>query len=284
MGRAVKISVIIPVGDREVYRSCKKSILQSMEAAARGDCDWELIEVFDDERKGVAWARNEGVRRAMGDYVAWVDCDDQVQMRWAAAIAQGLNEGGAVAPVDVLTFGARAEWDDGRSGYNLTYNRPMGRIDAETFARDVIGVGRTGGWLWNKVFRRQLFDGREFVGNAFQDYRMICEILPVVQHVWHVPETLYLYRRSNGGISQYVNRSVSLKALEDLVTIAEARKDCYAKDMRRGVAVQAADFCRHAGGEPVLRSFLRRQLWNVWTGSDINFRVKVKCLIEALKP
>ena len=279
----MKISVIIPIGNREVYRSCKESILQSVAAASGDDCDWELVEVFDDEHKGVAWARNEGVRRATGDYVAWVDCDDQVQIRWAAAIVQGLLDGGADAPVDVLTFGAHAEWDDGRPGYDIAYNRPAGHIDATLFARDVIGVGRTGGWLWNKVFRRSLFAGREFVGNTFEDYLMVCEILPVVQHVWHVPETLYLYRRSNSGISQYVNRPVSLKALEDLVVIAEARKDCYARDMRRGVAVQVADFCRHAGGEPVLRSFLRRQLWNVWTGGDITLRVKVKCLIEALK-
>lgn len=279
----MKISVIIPIGNREVYRSCKDSILQSIAAASEGVCDWELVEVFDDKRNGVAWARNEGVRRAAGDYVAWVDCDDQVQVRWAAAIVQGLKDGGEVGPVDVLTFGAHAEWDDGRPGYDIAYDRPAGRIDSTLFARDVIGVGRTGGWLWNKVFRRSLFAGRKFVGNAFQDYRMMCEILPLVQHVWHVPETLYLYRRSNSGISQYVDRSVSLRALEDLVTIAEARKDCYSQDMRRGVSVQAADFCRHAGGELVLRAFLRRQLWNVWTGSDIILRVKVKCLIEAMK-
>ena len=112
----MKISVIIPIGNREVYRSCKDSILQSVAAASGGDCDWELVEVFDDERKGVAWARNEGVRRATGDYVAWMDCDDQVQVRWAAAIVQGLKDGGVDAPVAVLTFGTHAEWDDGRPG------------------------------------------------------------------------------------------------------------------------------------------------------------------------
>ena len=279
----MKISVIIPIGNREVYHSCNDSILRSIAAASGEDCDWELVEVFDDEHKGVGWARNEGLRRTTGDYVAWVDCDDLVQIRWAAAIVQGLKNGGEVAPVDVLTFGAHAEWDDGRPGYDIAYDRPGGRVNVAQFAHDVIGVGRTGGWLWNKVFRLSLFAGREFVGNAFEDYRIICEMLPMVQHVWHVPETLYLYRRSNIGMSQYMNRPESLKALVDLVAIAQARKDCYTQDMRRGVAVQAADFCRHAGGESFLRSFLRRQLWNVWTGGDINFRVKVKCFIEAMK-
>ena len=235
--------------------------------------------MFDDERKGVAWARNEGVRRATGDYVAWVDCDDQVQVRWAAAIAHGLQEG----RVDILAFDARAEWSDGRAGYDIVYGREGGEIPVPLFAKDVIGVGRTGGWLWNKVFRRDVFEGRQFVGNAFQDYRMMCEILPDVKSVRYLPEQLYVYRRNKTGISQYVNREASLMALRALAEIADARMDAYADDMRRGVAVQAADFCRHAEGDPALRAFLRRQLWNVWTGGDINLRVKVKCLIEALK-
>ena len=279
----MKISVIIPVGNREAYQPCKTSILRSIGMAAGSDCAWELVEVFDDERKGVVWARNEGVRRSSGDYIAWVDCDDQVCERWAAAIAQGLKEGGRVSPVEILVFGARAEWSDGRPGYDIAYDRPAGMVQGGDFAQDVIGVGRAGGWLWNKVFRRSVFDGRMFVGDAFEDYRMMCEVLPAVNEVWHVPETLYLYCRNSTGISQYVNRAASKAALEDLVRIADARVDAYAKAMRRGVAVQAADFCRHAGGESSLRAFLRRQVLNVWSAPDISFRVKVKCLIESAK-
>ena len=275
----MKISVIIPIGDRALYSTCRASLMRSIENAKGIGCEWELVEVFDDARKGVAWARNEGVSRALGDYIAWVDCDDEVEVPWAAEIARELLE----SPVDMLVFDARAEWVDGRSGYNIAYGRDAGRIPSNVFAKDVIGVGRMGGWLWNKVFRRGMFDGRRFVGNAFQDYRMMCEVLPEAESVWYLPEILYLYHRRSGGISQYVNRSESLKALEALVEIAEMRTDCYAEDMRRGVAVQAADFCRHAGGASSLRSFLRRQLVNVWKARDIVFRVKVKCLLEAIK-
>ena len=274
----MRVSVIIPVGNREQYHDCRCSIVKSIEAA---DCglDWELVEVFDDDHNGVAWARNEGVRRATGDYLAWVDCDDVVYDQWASAIAQCLLDG----HVDILTFDARAEWQDGRAGYDIVYGYKGGEIPARTFAKDVIGVGRAGGWLWNKVFRRGVLEGRRFEGNAFQDYRMMCEILPKVKNVRYLPEKLYLYRRNATGISQYVNRKASLSALEALVGIAEARMDDYADDMRRGVAVQTADFCRHAGGEPELRAFLRRQLWNVWRTKDIVLRIKVKCLIEALR-
>ena len=273
----MKISVIVPVGNRSLYRNCRASILRSIELAK--ECDWELVEVFDDDRRGVAWARNEGVDRATGEYVGWVDCDDEVTERWATAIAEGLKGDG----VDMLAFDAHAKWDDGRGEYDLVYGRPAGNVVPRSFAKDVIGAGRAGGWLWNKVFRRQIFDGRRFEGNAFQDYRMMCEILPTVESVKYLPEKLYIYHRNATGISQYVNRAASLNALEALVGIADVRKDAYAGDMRRGVAVQVADFCRHAGGEPVFRRFLRRQLWRVWTSSDVAFRIKVKCFIEAFK-
>ena len=275
----MKISVIVPVGNRSLYHNCRASILHSIELARESNCVWELVEVFDDDRRGVAWARNEGLDRATGEYVGWVDCDDEVTERWATSIAEALDGD----CVDVLAFDAHAEWVDGRGGYDLVYGRPAGNVAPRVFAKDVIGASRTGGWLWNKVFRRELFDGRRFEGNAFQDYRMMCELLPMVGNVKYLPEKLYVYHRSSTGISQYVNRVASRNALEALVGIADARKDSYADDMRRGVAVQAADFCRHAGGELALRIFLRRQLWNVWTSSDVAFRIKVKCLIEAFK-
>lgn len=275
----MKISVIVPVGNRSLYRNCRASILRSIELARKGNCDWELIEVFDDDRRGVAWARNEGVNRSTGEYVGWVDCDDEVTERWATAIADAIEDGGE----DMIVFDARAEWEDGRGGYDLVYGRPAGKLSPVAFAKDVIGAGRSGGWLWNKVFRRELFAGRRFEGKAFEDYRMMCEILPTVKSIKYLPDELYIYHRNATGMSQYVNREGSLNALEALVGIADARKDSYADDMRRGVAVQAADFCRHAGGESVLRGFLRKQLWNVWTCSDVAFRIKVKCLIEAFK-
>ena len=282
-GREMTISVVIPIGDRAVYRACRASMQDSIGKMQDGLCSWELVEVFDDARRGVAWARNEGVRRATGDYVAWVDCDDVVTESWATAIAQGLLEANAGTPTDVLVFDARAEWLDGRPGYDLVYGRPAGDVPPDMFARDVIGATCAGGWLWNKVFRRELFAGREFVGNAFQDYRMLCDLLPDVRHVRYVPERLYVYRRSKTGISQYVNRAASYEALRGLIELSYMRKDAYAPIMRRGIAVQIADFCRHAGGEPVLRAFLRSQLCNVCLSREVSFRGKMKCAIEAFK-
>ena len=279
----MKVSIIIPVGNRNEYQRCKTSVERSIASVMACGTVWEIVEVFDDDRYGVAWSRNEGLSRATGDWVAWVDCDDEVTSDWASKIATAIGDSREDEPFDVIVFDAHAEWNDDRDGYDLTYGRDKGWISTEVFASDVIGVGRTGAWLWNKVFRKSLFDGRSFVGGAFEDYRMMCDVLPSARGVKYVPEVLYVYHRSTTGLSQYVNRSASLDGLKGVSDIARKRSDSYRNAMCRGVAIQAADFCRHTGGDVELRSFIRRQIFNVTCARDISFRVKVKCLIEAIK-
>lgn len=278
----MNVSVIIPVGDRELYKTCKQSILRSLERSDACADQWELVEVFDDAHRGAAWARTEGLRRATGDYIAWVDCDDQVTARWAAAIQQGLQslEGESV---DVLMYDVHVEWEDGRPGYDLVYGRPAGQVPADVFASDIIGVNRTGAWLWNKVFRRTLFEGKVFKGSPFEDYLMMCEVLPLANRVVYLPEVLYAYQRRLASLSQYVDRQTSAEGLSLMMAAARGRQDRWRRDMLRGVAVQMADFCRHAGGEPEFRRFLRQQLLPVLLSPKTSFRVKMKCLIETVK-
>ena len=278
----MKVSVIIPVGDRELYKTCRQSILRSFERSDAYADQWELVEVFDDAHRGAAWARTEGLRRATGDYLAWVDCDDRVTERWAAAIQEGLRSQQGAA-VDVLMYDVHVEWEDGRPGYDLGYGRPAGAVPADVFASDIIGVNRIGAWLWNKVFRRTLFEGKVFRGSPFEDYLMMCEVLPLAERVVYLPEVLYVYQRRLASLSQYVDRRTSADGLSLMMEEASRRQDRWRRDMLRGVAVQMADFCRHAGGEPEFRRFLRQQLMSVLLSPTTSFRVKVKCLIEALK-
>jgi len=260
--------VIIPIGNREVYRSCKDSILQSVADAARDDCDWELVEVFDDERKGVAWARNEGLRRATGDYVAWVDDDDVVTKDWASAIGAGLE-----SRPDVLSFNVQVEWrDSSRSGYC---------IGSEANAADVMSE-RTNSQLWNKVIRRELFEGLAFHGALHEDYRLLCALLPKARTFKHVPKTLYVYRRSRTGASQFPNVERACEALTGLIEMCEMAPADYRREMRKGVIQRIADFCLHEKGNWPLRRFVQGGLLGLLIDGGISARVKIKCILAAL--
>lgn len=262
------VSVIIPVGNRTRYVECKKSILHSIESENATKCEWELVEVFDDAHNGVSWARNEGLRRASGEYIAWVDDDDVVDVDWAGMICDGLE-----SHPDVLSFNARVEWRDClRKGYC---------IGGEANAADVMAE-RANSQLWNKVIRHELFAGLVFQGVMHEDYRLLCELLPKAITFRHVPKTLYVYRRSLNGASQFLNTEGSLRALYGLVEMCERSPCAYRREMQKGIAQRIADYCINAKGTWSLRCFILRSLPCVMIDGGISARVKGKCLLAAL--
>ena len=164
--------------------------------------------------KPVAAARNVGLARATGEYVAWVDADDEVADDWLEAILRGLAE-----RPDVLSFNARVEWHDG-----------SGR---KPYAID----GRRAGQLWCKVFRRSLFDGLQFEGAVHEDWRIQCQ-MPKNLRRTHVDRELYVYQRHADGLSQHRDAGAVLRALWGLLKI------CNSWTMFCGICERAWDFAK----------------------------------------
>ena len=261
------VSVIIPVARRDLLQTCRRSVDESI-ALCDANVDWDIVEVFDDERKGVSWARNEGLRRSTGEYIAWVDDDDVVSEDWASAICEGVE-----SRPDVLSFNAKVEWrDTSRSGYC---------VGGEANAADVMSE-RANGQLWNKVIRRELFDGLEFRGAVHEDYRLLCELLPKARTFKHIPKTLYVYCRGRDSASQFPNVESARKALNDLIEMCEKAPAGHRCEMRKGIAQGVADFCVNAKGTWPLRKFILRCLPGLMIDRRLSVTVKGKCILAAL--
>lgn len=108
----MRLSVIVP----SLYGGLPKSLPD--------DRDVEVIVVAGVSPVGKA--RNEGLRRATGDYVAWVDADDEIEDGWLKAIKEAIvdNPDAVVFgceetdPVDVAF--SHAMWDVVASRKSLT--------------------------------------------------------------------------------------------------------------------------------------------------------------------
>ncbi|MBR4653626.1 MAG: glycosyltransferase family 2 protein [Kiritimatiellae bacterium] len=305
----MKLSVVIPVNNGAgCLGRCLESILASS-AAADGSVALELLVVDDastdatpcvverfrqrlpgvvvvrhEANLGVGEARNAGLRRATGEWVAWVDADDEVEPEWFSRMTQTLQTGDP----DVLAFDATAVWDGGGGRYPVVYGRSAGLVDARRFALDVMGASVAGARLWNRVFRRRLIEGLEFGGRSFEDYRFQVEALKRARSVLYLPERLYIYHRGANGLSQYVEPKQCLEALLALARDADAEPDAdFHRAQVRGVAIMAADFLRHAdlSGLPdaaCLRRWVRRAWPILMREPDVGWRLRAKAFLAGM--
>ena len=272
----MKISVIIPVGDKEAWRVCEESIQASI-AAYHGDVVAEVLPCWDLEHQGAYVARNEGLTKATGDWIAWVDCDDVVERNWFSEIAETIVAHGEA---DVIQFDA-TEVKDGKER-PLAY-RYGGTVSAEAFARELLRNDGMPAWLWTRVLRRTLFAELQFDGRVKQDYEMFLKLLPRVRAVWSIGRPLYRYIRHGHGLSNYVQEMDYTAAgnvfREHILRLPQE----WQGDAWIGLALTMADVAVHSKGNNGAASWVRRYLGRVLLDFGVPVRLKVKCLLAALK-
>jgi hypothetical protein len=165
--------------------------------------------VRHDVSAGVAARRNEALAWACGDYVWFVDHDDE----WTAGDLATLRA--AAAGADVVVAAADYRWGRGA--------REHRRVDgaAVTAPTDVSGAraaemlveGAFHGFLWSKLFRRELLGAAPFPTLPAQsDIVGVAAALGAAETVRLIPDTVYTYVRSPGSITR--RRTPDATALE----------------------------------------------------------------------
>lgn len=268
------LSIIVPVGDIDSWRECEKSIVSSV--IGQGPVGVEVLPCYDLECSGAQIARNEGLSKARGEWIAWVDCDDQVEKNWFAEISNAIV---AHPEVDLIQFDA-SEDRDGRV-YSHEY-RYKCFVEGEQFAHELLRNDGMPAWLWTRVFRRELFDGLKFEGRVKHDYGMFLRVLPRVKGVWSIGKPLYRYNRSGTGLSSYAQQmdyGIAGRKFEEY--IGELPRE-WKNDAKIGLALTMADVARHSGCENGSRQFVRKYMWQVICDRKVPFRLKIKTLFAAM--
>ena len=271
----MKVSVIIPVGDEAQWTRCEERINASLAAVADA-ADFEVLPCFDLEHNGAYVARNEGLAKATGEWIAWVDCDDEVEVNWASEIAAAIR---SHPDVDVIQFDAT---EVVRGNTRLLTYRYRGAVDGEKFVHELLRNDGMPAWLWTRVFKRELFDGLRFEGRVKHDYGMFLQLLPRVRSVWSIGKPLYRYNRHGLGLSNYAQGMDYAAAGSRFEALIEALPNEWHKDGSIGLALTMADVARHSKAENGSRRWVRKYLWNVLMDWNVPLRLKVKTLLAAL--
>ena len=177
-----KISVIMPVYNSEEFlhlavESVRRQTMEDWELLLIDDgssdesgilCDRYAseglrIRVFHQKNRGITVTRNRGIEEAAGEYITFIDNDDEYLpdiLERTCTLADKYS-------ADIVKFGYRVE-EDYANGIREVRDNCADRLivlKEENLARDYEEVRNSGyfNMIWNGIYRRTLFDDRSLL-------------------------------------------------------------------------------------------------------------------------
>lgn len=211
--RQPEISIIVAVYNVEKYvEDCLEAI------AGQTFTDWECIVVDDgspdrsgeicdriaarDPRfrvlhtanGGVSAARNRALATARGRYIEFVDPDDYPLPNYL----ERLHAVAVEYDADVVECGIVKKFD----GYERTklFAREVTVLDRRGVALGLLDIRRIPGYMWCKLFRREVIDTPFPEGHVFEDIWALSHWVRNIHRMVIIPEALYVYRQRGGSI------------------------------------------------------------------------------------
>ena len=155
------------------------------------------IRVIHQENRGLAGARNTGIRASRGDYIGFVDADDLIDPQ----MYEKLYSAAETLSCELVTCGCRSFTDDGRWGnHTLPAFTLCTRLAPEQIRGEMPRLLRDGSlmYVWRRIYRASLFREK---GIRFEEKLRICEdatfcmeCLLRADGVAAIPDCLYFYR------------------------------------------------------------------------------------------
>ena len=226
-----KVSIIVPVYNMESrIRRCLDSLVNqtlkdieiiiindgskdnSIKIIREYEKKYKNIVVIDRENKGISATRNEGIEKAKGEYIAFVDSDDYVDLDMYEKMYNTINENN----LDIVVCGMKnVDENDNILKYNYLNN-----ININTFNYNPKLVHEMDYGPCNKIFRKSLFKNIEFPLNTkYEDLSTILKVFKNAKKVYYINECFYNYYINVNGETKNITYKVYdiFKILDDIL-------------------------------------------------------------------
>lgn len=154
------------------------------------------IRVIHKKSSGPSDARNAGLTVARGEYIGFVDSDDYIAGNMFEKLYKLLTE----TDSDIAICGHVMTSNKGKP-YPYLRSHKTRIMDSEEAIKRMLQVGQYESFVWNKLYRRELFDTIRFPsGHLYEDLYTMYKILDKARKIVYTKEVKYFYRQRLGSI------------------------------------------------------------------------------------
>ena len=234
----MKISVIVPVYNVEKYiRKCLDSLVNQtfkdfeVILVNDGSTDtsqniideylpkYPFIHAYKKENGGMSSARNVGLEYATGEYIAFVDSDDYVEMFFLEKMYQRMID--TNSDVVICDYYALNEEEKRTIKCHMQFSPE----DKKEYLLSPPMV-------WNKLIKKDIMDKIRFKEGIFYEDLDICvRMLPYINKVSFVDEPLYNYYLQHSG-SVMTQKEFNVHLLDIFTVLEDAKKQLEADYFR----------------------------------------------------
>ena len=192
----------------------------------------DRVVLISQENQGPGGSRDTGLANAHGDFLASCDSDDWYEPGYLAELLSWINESNA----DVAICRAQIP------GQHSDYKRGKKWVwEGDEILYAFLGHEKINGCLWNKLIRRELFEGIRFDKSLWygEDVLVVWRVLQRAHRVVRVEEPLYNFYVHEGSMcAKPMNEKrlyASFKVMNGIVASCEGtRLELRAKQLRYG--------------------------------------------------
>jgi len=149
----------------------------------------QQIHLYHQKNDGPATARNLGLLHAQGDFIWFIDADDQIEPKIIQQVLQVIQER---PNVELLSFAYIEQYPDKDIIHRL--------VDSQKVCNGLEFLKmRGGGYLWNNIYRRQSIGSHRFINGVrhIEDFCFNHQTIIDFKKVVLFPNIGYLYNRKN---------------------------------------------------------------------------------------